>query len=282
MQIGPYQLSAIETGTVALDGGSMFGVVPKPVWEREHPADEHNRIRLALRALLVEEINGPARILVDTGIGHKWPPALAERFGIDHDQTDLERSLAARGLGTGDITDVLLTHLHFDHAGGATVQRGGDVVPTFENARYWVQERNLDWARDPSPKDRTSYRDENFEPLLAHGVLELLDGPGTWREGFDLIISEGHTTAMQLPKISGDEGALLYCADLIPTASHVRVPWVMGYDNHPLTTIEEKAGLLSAGAEEAWHFFFEHDPSSPAARVHHTDKGYEIAQRISL
>lgn len=259
----------------------MFGVVPKAVWEREHPADPQNRIQLALRALLIEEVDGPARILVDTGVGHKWSTDLAERFGIDHEAADLTRSLAARGLGTGDITDVLLTHLHFDHAGGATVERDGELVPTFENARYWVQRRNLEWAQEPSPKDRASYREENFEPLLRHGVLDCLDGPGSWRDGIDLVLSEGHTTAMQLPLISGEQGALIYCADLIPTASHIRIPWVMGYDNHPLTTIEEKQQLLAQGAEAGWHFFFEHDPGSHAARVTRGERGYDIAELIS-
>ncbi len=282
MQIGSYKLRSIETGEFALDGGAMFGVVPRTLWERVAPPDDRNRVQLALRALLLEEIDGPARILVDTGIGTKWAPKLADIYGVDHGKLSVERSLQDHGLTTGDITDVLLTHLHFDHAGGATTRRGDEVVPTYENARYWVQRRNLEWARNPTEKDRASYLAENFEPLVEHGVLELLEGPGPWRPGIELILSDGHTTAMQLPLVSGPEGALVYCADLIPTAAHMAVPWVMAYDNQPLVTIEEKKELLGRGLDGDWLFFFEHDIHGPAARVQHTNKGYSVGERVAL
>lgn len=282
MRIGPYRLSSIETGTCALDGGAMFGVVPKVVWEKELPADERNRVRLSLRALLLEEIDGPARILVDTGIGDKWSAKHADIYGIDHRQSSLEASLAERGLRTADITDVLLTHLHFDHAGGATRRRGDDVVPTFANARYWVQSRNLAWARNPTERDRASYRAEDFEPLLRHGVLELLPDAGAWRPGIELVLSEGHTTAMQIPVISGPEGTLAYCADLIPTAAHLRIPWVMGYDNHAVLTVNEKRALLERGRRERWIFFFEHDPLGPAVRCRVGAEDVDAFERVTL
>jgi len=282
MRIGHYHLTTIETGEFALDGGAMFGVVPKTLWQRELPADDRNRVRLALRALLLEEVDGPARILIDTGVGEKWPAKLADVFGVDHTRLSLEAGLATRGLTPGDITHVLLTHLHFDHAGGATIRRDGELVPAFENARYFVQRRNLEWAQAPSERDRASYREENFEPLLRCGVLELLDGAGTWMDGIDLVLSHGHTEAMQLPVISGPEAKLVYCADLIPTAAHVRAPWVMGYDNHPVVTVEEKNELLARGCREGWLFFFEHDPEGPAATIRSTEKGFAIDRRMTL
>ncbi len=285
MRIGSYDLLPVETGRFALDGGAMFGVVPRALWERTNPPDERNRVPLALRALLARELAPSGRptgrnLLVDTGIGAKWNDKGADIYGVDHRDFSIERGLAAHGLGVEDIDEVLLTHLHFDHAGGATRRTGdGSLVPTFPKARYYVQARNLAWARDPTEKDRASYLPENFEPLLEAGVLETLDGPGPFREGLEILITDGHTEAMQLPLFRGPEGALLYCADLVPTASHIPVPWVMAYDNRPLVTIEEKKLLLARAVEEGWWLFFEHDLFGPAAKVIEGPKGYLAGER---
>ncbi len=190
--------------------------------------------------------------------------------------------MAERGLATSDITDVLLTHLHFDHAGGATKKMGDTIVPTFENATYYVQKANLEWAQSPTDKDRASYLPENFEALLREGVLELTDGPGEWLPGIELILSDGHTRAMQLPHIHGPEGHLTYCADLIPTSVHVPTPWVMAYDNFPLTTMEEKRGTLDRAMAEDWTLFFEHDPFGPAAKVEVGRRGFQVGERVDL
>ena len=285
MRIGPYQLSSIETGWFALDGGAMFGVVPRALWQRHMEPDEVGRVKLALRALLIEEIEGKRKILVDTGIGQKWDAKGQQMFAIDHGELQLERSLAARGLRTSEITDVLLTHLHFDHAGGATKRgEGADAatVPTFENATYYVQERNLEWAQNPTDKDRASYRKENFEPLLREGVLELLDGPGQWLPGIELILSDGHTRALQLPHVHGPEGHVMYCADIIPTSVHIKGPWVMAYDNFPLTTMDEKKLLLERARDEDWILFFEHDPFGPAAKVDEGSRGFQVGERVLI
>jgi glyoxylase-like metal-dependent hydrolase (beta-lactamase superfamily II) len=272
MRIGAYELSAIETGTFRLDGGAMFGVVPKALWQRHAAADADNRVELASRALL---------ILVDTGLGQKWNARQAEQYALE--PGGLERSLAARGLRTGDITDVLLTHLHFDHAGGATRHDGDRIVPTFANARYWVQARNLAQARSPSEKDRASYRPDDFEALVQGGVLELLDGGGEWLPGIELILSEGHTTAMQMPHVFDDQGRhLVYCADLIPTVAHVPVPWVMAYDLRPLETIAEKRALLERAHAEDWIVLFEHDRVGPAARIVAADGRFAAGDRVAL
>ena len=279
MRIGNWDVSSIETGWFALDGGAMFGVVPRALWERKIPADDRGRIGMALRAMLIEEVEGDRKILVDTGIGKKWDDKGADIYGVDHDRYDLHRSLAERGLKTSDITDVLLTHLHFDHAGGATRRDGDTFVPTFENATYHLQKGNLEWAQNPTEKDRASYLPENFEPLLREGVLELTDGPGEWLPGIELLISHGHTAHMQLPHVHGPEGHIAYCADMIPTSVHVPAPWVMAYDNFPLTTIDEKKATLTRAVEEDWILFFEHDPFGPAARVAVGKRGFEAGAR---
>ncbi|MEZ5989347.1 MAG: MBL fold metallo-hydrolase [Planctomycetota bacterium] len=288
MQLGRFQALPIETGRFALDGGAMFGVVPRTLWERKLPPDERNRVDLALRALLLRELGEDGaptgrNLLVDTGVGQKWDPKLADIYKVDHHELRVETSLAAEGLGVGDITDVVLTHLHFDHAGGAT-RRDADrnLVPTFPNARYWVQAENLAWASSPTQKDRASYLPENWEPLLAAGVLETIDGPGELLPGLELRISNGHTRAMQLPRVHGPEGSLIYCADLVPTAAHVPVPWVMAYDNEPLVSMQEKQAILEQAVAGDWLLFFEHDPEGPAARVVAGPKGFAAGERSDL
>ena len=282
MRIGGYELNSVETGWFALDGGAMFGVVPRALWQRKIEPDEKGRIGLALRALLIEEVEGDRKIIVDTGIGQKWDEESSAIYAVDHSRLELERGLMARGLKTEDITDVLLTHLHFDHAGGATKRVGDQVVPTFPNATYHVQKTNLEWAQNPTEKDRASYRAENFEPLLREGVLELVDGPGEWLPGIELILTNGHSQGLQLPHIHGPEGHVTYCADTIPTSVHVPTPWVMAYDNFPLTTMEEKKTILQRALEEDWILFFEHDPFGPAARVEQKKRGFAAGERVVL
>ena len=256
--LGPWQVHALETGHLWLDGGSMFGSVPKPLWSREHPADDRNRIRLAMRCLLV--IGQGRRILVDDGIGDKFSPKLRDIYRLELGEHDLERSLAALGLSTQDITDVVLTHLHFDHAGGSTRLEGGRLVPRLPNARYHVQRRNLENARHPNLRERASYMAENFEPLAEAGVLDLWDGPGEPWSGFQIFTADGHTRGQQLVRVSGAEGVLYFVADLIPTASHVRIPFVMGYDMAAIETMAEKRALLERAADEKAWICIEHDP----------------------
>jgi glyoxylase-like metal-dependent hydrolase (beta-lactamase superfamily II) len=242
----------------------MFGSVPKPLWSKLQPPDERNRIRLAMRVLLLEGKQG--RILVDVGVGHKLSPKLADIYRVEHDTHTLERSLAAIDLTSADVTDVLLTHLHFDHAGGSTKLENGEVVPTFPKARYHVQRRNLENARHPNARERASYMAENFQPLFEHGALDAWEGPREAWEGIDLIAVEGHTRGQQIVRVAGPEGVLYYVADLIPTSSHVRIPFVMGYDMAAIETMQEKQTLLErAIAEKAW-IVLEHDPSIAMGR----------------
>jgi glyoxylase-like metal-dependent hydrolase (beta-lactamase superfamily II) len=264
LKLGSWNVHTIETGFVWLDGGSMFGSVPKPLWSKLEPPDERNRIRLSMRCLLLE--GEGRRILVDDGIGTKLPDKLADIYGVDHSVHTLEGSLAALGLGVEDITDVVLTHLHFDHAGGSTRRDGDRVVPTFPRARYHVQRRNLENARHPNPRERASYMAENFEPLAEHGVLETWDGPQRPWPGIEIFTAEGHTRGQQLVRIESGEGVLYFVADLIPMAPHVRIPFVMGYDMAAIETMDEKRSLLTrAAAERAW-IALEHAPSVALAR----------------
>jgi glyoxylase-like metal-dependent hydrolase (beta-lactamase superfamily II) len=248
----------VETGYLWLDGGSMFGSVPKPLWGKLQPPDERNRIRLAMRCLLLE--GQDRRVLVDDGVGDKFTPKLEDIYRVEHDEHTLERSLAALGLGLQDVTDVVLTHLHFDHAGGSTRRDGERLVPALPRARYHVQRRNLDNARRPNPRERASYLPENFEPLIEHGVLECWNGRATPWPGVELLTAEGHTRGQQLVRVSGPEGVLYFVADLIPTASHVRIPFVMGYDVAAIETMEEKRALLGKAVEEKAWIAIEHDP----------------------
>ncbi|MSR64388.1 MAG: MBL fold metallo-hydrolase [Verrucomicrobiae bacterium] len=272
MQIGPYELHSIETGRFSLDGGAMFGSVPKPLWEKTSPADERNRIELASRSLLI--VGNGRKILVDNGCGSKWSPKLADMYKIDTSRFELRRSLALAGVRPEEITDVILTHLHFDHAGGSTFVEGGEVKPTFPNARHYVQKAHWEWMLNPTEKDRASFMADDFMPLHKRGILEFVDGEGELFPCISLLVMNGHTTAQQLPMITNGNTVLLFCCDLIPTASHVPLPYIMGYDLRPLTTLADKKRVLGKAWEEQWILYFQHDPRIVAARIKATEKGF--------
>jgi len=264
LTLGGWTVRTLETGFLWLDGGSMFGSVPKPLWSKLHPPDERNRIRLAMRCLLAE--GHGRRVLVDDGAGDKFDAKLTDIYRIEHDEHTLERSLGSLGLGVNDVTDVVLTHLHFDHAGGSTRREGERLVPRFPRARYYVQRRNLENASRPNPRERASYLPENWEPLMEAGVLTLWEGEQRPWPGFELFTADGHTRGQQLVRLSGPEAVLYFVADLIPTAAHVRIPYVMGYDVAAIETMEEKRALLErASAERAW-ICLEHDPEVALGR----------------
>lgn len=285
MQIGPYTVQTIETGEFALDGGAMFGIIPKPLWEKKIGVDARNRIDMRLRCLLVRgEVAGKRRvILVDTGIGTKWGAKEADIYRIDHSRTDLIASLAKAGVAPNDVTDVILTHVHFDHAGGATtVGSDGTVIPTFPGATYYVQQAHWEWAHHPTDKDRGSFIPPDFDPLMEARQLVCLTSTEEIFPGIGFRCSNGHTTALQHPLITDGTTTLYYCADLFPTALHVHVPWVMAYDIRPLETIAEKKAILAEAARDRWIMVFEHCPLMAAARIAQTEKGYGIAEPLPL
>ena len=277
MTFGEYQVDLVEAGRLGLDGGAMFGIVPRPLWERHAAPDDRNRIRLAMRCLL---LRGRGRtVLVDTGMGHKADAAFREIYAVDHGHSALVPSLAALGVAPADVTDVLLTHLHFDHAGGTT-ERGEDgrLRLVFPEAAHHVQRRHWDWTRE-STREAASFLPENLDPLAASGRLVLHDGPGEIFPGVETVVVDGHTRGQQLPLLHGPEGTLFYPADLVPTAAHAPLLWGMAYDIEPLATIEEKRRLLTRAAEEGWTLVFEHDPAVATARVEATAKGMRAMDR---
>jgi glyoxylase-like metal-dependent hydrolase (beta-lactamase superfamily II) len=279
LTLGGWSLRPLETGFLWLDGGSMFGSVPKPLWSRLAPPDERNRIRLAMRCLLVE--GHGRRILVDDGVGAKFGPKLLDIYRVELGEHTLERSLAAAGLGVEDITDVVLTHLHFDHAGGSTARAGERLGPRLPRARYHVQRRNLENARRPNLRERASYLPENFEPLMEAGVLTLWEGAQRPWPDFELFTADGHTRGQQLVRIAGPEGVLYFVADLIPTAAHVRIPYVMGYDVAAIETMEEKRRLLErASSERAW-ICLEHDPEIALGRPARDGEDFAWAETVA-
>jgi len=256
----------------------MFGVVPKTLWERAYaPADAKNRIPMAAKVLLLE--SAERKILVDTGNSPYMNPKLQDIYGITFEEYSLETSLSAHGLQTSDITDVLLTHLHFDHVGGAVL---GDGSPRFAHAKHYVQRDHYAWAKQPTEKDRASFVTEMYEPLFERNMVELLDGAGEIFPGVCVEPLFGHTQAMQGVIVRDGASTLFYPADLMPTGAHVPVPYVMGYDNHPLITIAEKKRLLPRIIDEEWIVVFEHDALRDAARVVMGDKGPMLSPPITL
>ncbi|MBI3006026.1 MAG: MBL fold metallo-hydrolase [Ignavibacteriales bacterium] len=280
MKIGPYQIHSIETGRFALDGGAMFGVVPWVFWSKTNPPDERQRISLAARCWLIQG-NGK-NILVDDGNGSKWNDKLKDIYRLDNSNSDLISSLKKHDITPNDITDVILTHLHFDHAGGSTTLENGTAVPTFPKAKYYVQKKHWEQSQNPTDKDRASFMSQDYMPLKEHGVMEFVDGEFEIFPGIDLVVCNGHTAAQQLPKISDGKTTMLFCCDLIPTASHVPFPYVMAYDLRPLVTIEEKKKLFPRAYEEKWILFLEHDPNTEAITLKSTDKGFAVDRTIKL
>lgn len=282
MKIGQYTVRTFDTGDFALDGGAMFGVVPKTLWTRAyHTGDELNRIDMTARSLLIKG-NGKV-ILIDTGCGHKMSEKLESIYRVDYSRASVKHSLEMHEVSFEDITDVILTHLHFDHVGGATTKTNtGEIIPTFPNATYHVQKEQLQWAKAPTDKDRASFMPENWEPLIANGMLNTLEGDGELFHGINVQRVYGHTCGLQVVHIMDDEKHVVFPADLIPTAAHVPVPYVMGYDNFPLTSMEEKQDLLSDAAEQGWILCFEHDAFTTAGTVKRTEKGFSFDQKMSL
>jgi glyoxylase-like metal-dependent hydrolase (beta-lactamase superfamily II) len=278
LQIGPYELHAVETGRFALDGGAMFGVVPKNLWSKSNPADEQNRIDVALRALLLR--SNDRVILIDTGMGDKYDEKTRSIYKLDNSKFTLLDSLVKLGITPDQITDIIQTHLHFDHCGGLVTDQNGKFVPTFPNAKVYVQKENLAWARKPTEKDRASYLSNDWEPIAAEGLLEEVDGPGEILPGIELLIFNGHTRAQQLPHIHDGDKHVFFCADLMPTKAHVNLPYVMGYDNFPLTTLEEKRAITPRMYEEKWMLFFEHDPESSFVTLEATSKWFKAGAEV--
>ncbi len=265
MKIGEFEVRSFDTGRFRLDGGAMFGVVPKVLWEKSNPADPKNRIEMALRGLVIRGMNRV--ILVDPGIGEKWDAKQAEMFAIDHSRFSLDTALKAHKLRREDVTDVVVSHLHFDHVGGCTRLVSGKTELNFPNATYYVHGRNAEHAHAPTPKDKASFLDQNIKPLLDSGKLKTVGDDHEFAPGIKAWITDGHTPGQLLVKITGPEGTILFCGDTIPTASHIPEAWVMAYDLHPMATMAEKRKILEKAAAGDWILAWVHDPFRSASRV---------------
>jgi glyoxylase-like metal-dependent hydrolase (beta-lactamase superfamily II) len=272
MKIGDYKLYSIQTGLFRLDGGAMFGVVPKPLWSITNPSDDKNRIDMCMRCLLL--VSDKKKILIDNGVGYKYSPKFKDIYGIDHSTFTLDNSLKSLGFTTDDITDVILTHLHFDHCGGSTYREDGKLKLSFSNAEHHVQKNQWERGNNPTDRDKASYILDNFRLIHEIGHLNLVNGDTQFDDYIQLLVINGHTPGQQMIKIKDDNNTLLYAGDLIPMASHIPLPYIMGYDLLPLTTLDEKKKYLPQAVKEDWIIFIEHDPFIETCRVEENIKGF--------
>ena len=280
MKIGKYDLYSVETSEFGLDGGAMFGIIPKPVWEKKVSADELNRVNMVTRSLLL--VSEEKKILIDTGNGTKWEEKYKQIYDINTDQYNIEKSLGKYGFSSEQITDVICTHMHFDHIGGNTKIKSGKVVPTFPNAKYWISQENWKLANHPSQKDAGSFIEHDWKVLAENQMIEIIDGRETFIEGIETFVTHGHTPGLLHPIVSDGSNKLFYGADIFPMAAHIPIPWVMAYDVQPVVTMEEKQKLLQKMDYEDWILFFEHDPHIQACTVHKGEKHYKLNKRIQI
>ncbi len=278
-------LQTIDAGLFKLDGGAMFGVVPKPIWERQVPADDRNRCTWAMRCLLLDTTdaaNQPRRVLIDTGAGDKQDAKFFSHYNIPMGPANLLESLQNADCTNTDVTDVLLTHLHFDHAGGAVRRVNGQLQPTFPNATYWVHGEHWQCAMNPNPREKPTFLDENLRPLIESGQLQFLNKTSLDLPGVELVYVDGHTEKMALPKITIKGRTVVFCADLVPSVPHLPINYVMGYDMRPLMTMDEKVNLLNQAAADNWILVFDHDAQTEAATLQHTEKGIRANETGTL
>ena len=275
------KLNAIPTGNFKLDGGAMFGVVPKVIWNKLNPADDNNLCNWAMRCMLVEEAG--RLILVDNGMGNKQDAKFMSHYFLNGDDT-LGKSLASVGYSSDDITDVILTHLHFDHCGGSIVKEGDELVPAFKNATYWSSDRHWEWATNPNEREKASFLKENILPIKQSGQLKLVAAKDNELIAFDgmpnisLRFAYGHTDAMMLPQIKIRDRILVFMADLLPSVAHIPLPYVMAYDMFPLKTLNEKKAFLQEAVDNNYILFLEHDPVNECCTLQLTDKGIRVKE----
>jgi glyoxylase-like metal-dependent hydrolase (beta-lactamase superfamily II) len=275
------QLHTIHAGNFKLDGGAMHGVVPKSLWQKHNPADENNMCSWAMRCLLIEE--GNRLILIDNGMGDKQDEKFFGYYYL-HGNHNLDSSLAAKGFSRNDITDVFLTHLHFDHCGGSIrkTKNGNGYEPAFPNAVFWSHSKHWHWATHPNPREKASFLKENIMPIQESGQLKFYDEQPDFPEWFSVETVHGHTESMMLPVIHWKGKKILYAADLLPSHAHLPLPWVMAYDTRPLLTMEEKARILQKIVSEEGLIFFEHDAAVELCSLTQSEKGIKVFQTLTL
>lgn len=279
------QLHVLNTGFFKLDGGAMFGVVPKTIWQKTNPADEFNMCTWAMRSLLIED--GNRLILVDTGIGNKQSDKFFSHYFL-HGTDSLEGNLHKLGFSKNDITDVFLTHLHFDHCGGSIEWNESKSAyrPAFNNANFWSTQNHWEWATKPNPREKASFLSENILPIEESGQLKFLQRQDNFStncfQNVDVLFVDGHTESMMIPHIKYKGKTIVFMADLLPSVGHIPLPYVMGYDTRPLITISEKEAFLNRAADEEFILFFEHDSVNECCTVQHTEKGVRLKETFSF
>lgn len=282
------KLYTINTGYFKLDGGAMFGVVPKSIWNKINPSDENNMCNWALRCLLIEDEN--RLLLVDNGMGNKQSEKFFSHYYM-HGEDTLEKSLSKYGYSKDDITDVFLSHLHFDHCGGSIIKEGDQLVPAFKNATYWSNKEHWDWAVFPNDREKASFLKENILPIEESGRLQFVEvsggvdgklGSTPFMENISVRFAHGHTQSMMLPQIKYKNRTLVFMADLLPSAGHIPLPYVMGYDMFPLTTLHEKKSFLQEALEGDYILYFEHDPVNECCTLQQTDRGIRPKEFFKL
>ena len=272
------KLHVLDTGFFKLDGGAMFGVVPKQIWQKTNPADDFNLCTWAMRCLLIED--GEKLILIDTGIGNKQSEKFFSHYHLQDTQT-LDQALALKGFHRDNITDVLLTHLHFDHCGGSIEYNSNreHFQPAFPNAKYWTNANHWKWATEPNPREKASFLSENILPIQESGQLNFIERVNNVSPtplGFDVLFVDGHTESMMIPHINYHGKTVGFMADLLPSVGHIPLPYVMGYDTRPLLTMTEKERFLKTAADNGYVLFFEHDSVNECCTLQHTEKGVRV------
>jgi len=280
------KLYPIETGNFKLDGGAMFGVVPKKLWERTNPADNNNMCTWSIRSMLIENDN--RLMLIDTGIGDKQSDKFFSHYHLHGDNT-LKKSLNKLGFGLDDITDVFLTHLHFDHCGGSVEWKDSEhtqLQPVFNNAKYWSNENHWKWATEPNPREKASFLTENILPIQESGQLDFIKRTDRITKNvfndIDIFFADGHTESQMMPMMKYKGKTVVFMADLLPSVGHLPLPYVMGYDTRPLLTMDEKSQFLNLAADEEFILFLEHDNVNECCTVQHTDKGVRLKETLKL
>lgn len=280
---GNLELYPVEAGRIKLDGGAMFGVVPKTLWSKQIPADEKNRIQMGMRCLLIKSRKTGRIYLIDNGSGNKFNDKMAAIYGLDYKHSDLLSSLDKCGVNPGDISDMVFTHLHFDHCGGTTTfDENGEIKEVFPNATYHINKRHWKTATQPNAREKASFFSENIDPIHNSGRLNLVSDNHEFEPGFATVQMDGHTEGQQLPVFANNGKTIIYAADLIPTHAHLPLPWVMGYDMKPIQTLEEKETFLNQAVDENWYLFLEHDAEYEVVTVQKENGRFMLKDSLRL